>query len=202
MKKKDWSVVYARREARETQARHGRSLEEAEALWKQASRTAALCAECFEPLAAGATVTMERRRIGSGNRAYLLRVPVCVTCWLIDVQRRNEPELWHRWSRHLREQAETDRIERCRCEHCARPMRVYRAKPWTPVPRTARCCCEECQRAMLNARSRERRRVQHEPTRCEVCGASFVPTRADARACSNRCRQAAFRSRRGSASPV
>lgn len=31
---------------------------------------------------------------------------------------------------------------------------------------------------------------------CEVCGGDFVPTRADAKVCSGRCRQRAYRSRR------
>ena len=181
-------------EAREVQARHhGHSLEEAEALWQQAARTAVVCAACFEPLAADATVTMTTRNISS----RWVRVPICLTCWLIDVQRRNEPDRWYRWSRHLREKSETDRIERCRCETCGRPMRVYRSSPfrWTPLPHTERCCCDECRRLMLNARSRQRRCVHHDPIACEVCGKSFVPTRTDARICSNKCRQAAFRSR-------
>jgi hypothetical protein len=166
--------------AREEAARYGgHSREEAEALWKQAARTAAVCAECFEPLAPNATVTMAERRIG---RHYSLRVPICLLCWLLNVQRK---QLFH-----------LDRIQRCRCENCSRPMRVYRGLfAAGTLGRTARCCCDDCRRLMLNARASERRRVHHDPIACEVCGENFVPTRADARTCSNKCRQAAFRRR-------
>ena len=34
-------------------------------------------------------------------------------------------------------------------------------------------------------------------TRCRMCGHEFTPARSDARYCSNRCRQAAYRDRSG-----
>jgi len=42
----------------------------------------------------------------------------------------------------------------------------------------------------------DRNRVEHKPTTCIACGQMFVPKRADAVTCSNRCRQSRHRARR------
>jgi hypothetical protein len=42
----------------------------------------------------------------------------------------------------------------------------------------------------------ERRRVEHQPRRCEICDEEFTPKRSDARFCSNACRQDAYRQRK------
>lgn len=52
-----------------------------------------------------------------------------------------------------------------------------------------------CQRAVRNQRNKLRRRVKHEPMTCIECGREFLPKRADAQTCSNRCRQAQHRKR-------
>jgi site-specific DNA recombinase len=64
-----------------------------------------------------------------------------------------------------------------------------------PDWRHYRCCSERCARRRYNralalASSRARQKV------CEVCGSEFVATRSDAKTCSPKCRQAAYRRRR------
>src|SRR5262249_49020020 len=57
-------------------------------------------------------------------------------------------------------------------------------------------CCADCRRMAANKRSRERRRVTHEPIACAVCGEMFTPTRGDATTCSGKCRQKLYRETR------
>lgn len=71
------------------------------------------------------------------------------------------------------------------CPACGR--RLGRTNYW---PATS--CSPECRRELRNAR----RRVNRSETTCEVCGDTFTPPRADARYCSGRCRQKAYRQRR------
>jgi endogenous inhibitor of DNA gyrase (YacG/DUF329 family) len=54
-------------------------------------------------------------------------------------------------------------------------------------------CSWECRRD----RDRQRRRVHHAERDCESCGEPFAPTRTDARFCLARCRQRAYRKRKG-----
>ena len=54
-------------------------------------------------------------------------------------------------------------------------------------------CSEECWRACYNAELRKSRVKTDRP--CETCGEPFLPKRADARYCSSRCRQKAYRDR-------
>jgi hypothetical protein len=53
-------------------------------------------------------------------------------------------------------------------------------------------CSQACYRRQLRAR----RRAERAKVACKVCRVKFVPTRSDARYCSNACRQAAHRKRR------
>jgi hypothetical protein len=53
-----------------------------------------------------------------------------------------------------------------------------------------------------NERNADRRRVEHEPRTCIECGRAFIPTRADAVTCSNRCRQAQHRKLAGASGGV
>jgi hypothetical protein len=48
----------------------------------------------------------------------------------------------------------------------------------------------DCLREVKNERNKLRRRVKHEPIVFIECGRSFIPKRADALMCSNRCHQA------------
>jgi hypothetical protein len=162
---------------RENRADYGsRTPEDVHALREQAASTASMCADCFQPLAPTASVTMARRPVRlkalsrHEPRERWLTVPICVACWLLTVRRF------------------VGDIERFRCEGCGRPMRAR--LPYRRLHHTERCCCEDCQRLTTNTRARERRRrVQHSEIACEVCGKDFVPTRSDARTCSNTCRQ-------------
>jgi integrase len=47
-----------------------------------------------------------------------------------------------------------------------------------------------------NKRQNLRRRVEHEPIKCMVCGETFTPRRNDANTCSSRCRQRFYRENR------
>jgi hypothetical protein len=51
-------------------------------------------------------------------------------------------------------------------------------------------CSERCRKAQY------RKPTEREPTTCEVCEEEFTPKRADARYCSNACRQDAYRKRK------
>ena len=56
----DWDLRWARADRVE---RHGRTIEEARELWRQAAKSAACCGGCFRPLAPTDSVTMEMRNI-------------------------------------------------------------------------------------------------------------------------------------------
>jgi hypothetical protein len=177
-------------------------------LREQAAQSATVCADCFQPLAPDATVTVTRRTVhipaGTGpifgpHPAWdrWLTVPICVTSWLVETERlgdRDAGRLLFGRDRHQAELFHLDGLERFRCEGCGRPMRRQRPTYWhRSLHPTERVCCADCRRAMLNARARERRRARHDEIICEACGEAFVPTRADARFCGNACRQRTFR---------
>ena len=77
------------------------------------------------------------------------------------------------------------------CEHCGREIRHWDFSQLMPS-----ACCAECRRLAANKRSRERRRVEHEPIKCVACGEMFTPTRSDPNTCSSRCRQKLYRTSR------
>jgi hypothetical protein len=78
-----------------------------------------------------------------------------------------------------------------RCENCDREIRHWDFSQ--PMPSA---CCADCRRLAANKRSRERRRIEHEPIVCALCGEMFEPTRGDARFCCPAHRQAAYRERK------
>jgi hypothetical protein len=80
------------------------------------------------------------------------------------------------------------------CLDCGRPIRLRR-NGFGGYCVSPRARCDDCERLRRNQRNAERRRVKHAPMACLVCGEAFVPKRADAVTCSNRCRQAAHRHR-------
>jgi hypothetical protein len=184
---------------------HGRTIEEAYELRSKAAKSAAICGECFRPLAPTDSVTMEFRKIGGSRRANnecWARVPVCLLCTLDAI------ELWRvpGGDAYYSE----PHWERARCLNCGRPLRLRRPEhhrrwfnsfgirlPWTPSL-NAQVCCDACQRLALNKRNALRRGVQHEPITCIECGRPFIPKRAAAVTCSNRCRQAQHRQRQHS----
>jgi hypothetical protein len=75
-----------------------------------------------------------------------------------------------------------------RCSQCSRPTFIHKQ----PHKSTRRyVCSQECRRAANYARDRRKQR----PKVCDTCGEQFTPTREDARYCSAKCKQRAFRQR-------
>jgi hypothetical protein len=182
-------------------------VEEVTAFRRQAELDATCCGGCGKPLKSTDTVTIGVRTIPhphAGKRRYghrmpeyeHLRVPLCLECILDEI----EKPPWNGFRGVSRRRGahykDTSTWFRCRCENCGRPIQRGRVYPWTRPPgRTQRVCCAECGLLAEKRRNSERRRVRHEPMTCVVCGSTFMPTRADATTCSNKCRQAAHRAR-------
>jgi hypothetical protein len=198
---RNWSDEIDVRSVRADRAeRHGRTSEQAYELRRKAAKSAAICGECFRPLALTDSVTMEWRQIGGSRRANnerFVRVPICLLCTLDDIKLRHVPggDAYYQ---------EPDWF-RARCRNCDRPLRLHRPSrihswfslygirlPWAPSL-NAQTCCADCERLAKNKRNKLRRRVQREPMTCIECGRSFIPKRDDAVTCSNRCRQAQHR---------
>ncbi|MCA1731938.1 MAG: hypothetical protein LC751_21860 [Actinobacteria bacterium] len=76
------------------------------------------------------------------------------------------------------------------CAHCERPM-VYRLTP-SELGRTF--CSDVCGRAYYNQQRKERRAAECEKV-CEICEEKFTATRKDAKTCSRKCKQRAYRRR-------
>jgi hypothetical protein len=77
------------------------------------------------------------------------------------------------------------------CAYCERPM-VSRLD-LSELRRTL--CSDPCRRAYQNQVRKERRTEERNKV-CEVCGEEFTATRRDAKTCSARCKQKAYRQRR------
>jgi hypothetical protein len=166
--------------------RHDRTKEQARELWRQTAQHATCCGECFRPLSSTDSVTMTTRNIGGWRNAVWVRVPVCLLCTLDGIMywpSRRGSDGWY----------SSPRWHRSRCLNCARPIRIY------DDSLNAHTCRADCQRALKNERNKLRRRVKHEPIACVQCGSSFIPRRADALTCSNKCRQALHRKQANSA---
>lgn len=175
----DWDL----REARQDRAkRHGRTEDQASELWRQAAQSATCCAGCFRPLLPTNSVTMGARNLGRWKNPHWVRVPICLLCTLDAIKL---------WGRRGASFYSAPQWLRTRCLNCERPIRIYGHSL------NARTCCADCQRAVRNERNKLRRRVEHAPMICIKCGDPFVPKRADALTCSNRCRQALHRERGG-----
>lgn len=180
---------------------------------KAAAETAAVCADCFRPLAPDASVTLTSRFIehlpartgGLGHyiaaRDVRQRVPICLHCWLDEIVHASNS--FH--LRGFRQDGPIDRagpapflfgneLRRLRCEWCERPIRIESRKH-SRLSLRNRCCCAECLHKVELKRANERRRVRHDERPCEVCGTMFVPTQSTAKTCSNTCRQRLFRHR-------
>jgi hypothetical protein len=193
-----------------------RPAEEVKRLRQAANETAAYCADCFEPLAPGQSATLVCRFLetvpeftnpisGWVTSAWdrKIDVPICLPCWLVDLAK---PPPWRNLFRGFRQDgrqdspiAPQDRLRRCRCEGCGRPLRfvatVGGPGNWLVAHWRLRdrCCCEDCFRKATLHRANERRRVRHRQIACVVCKTMFVPTKSTAKTCGNRCRQALFR---------
>jgi hypothetical protein len=199
------------RKAREDRDDHGgggRSAEEVKRLREAAAETAVVCADCFQPLAPGASITQVRRWTHHTPASYpapgihirasdhYLDVPICLPCWLVSI---STP-----WWGVLRGMPLRGRdadpfgfdkeVWRHRCEGCGRPMRVV-TRQFHRLPLREHCCCADCLHKVTLRRANERRRVRHYEIACTVCGTMFVPTQSTAKTCSNRCRQKLHRRR-------
>jgi hypothetical protein len=77
------------------------------------------------------------------------------------------------------------------CAYCERPM-VSRLEP---SALENAFCCNACQRA-YKAQLRREQRVEARKKPCEVCGEEFIASRRDAKTCSEKCKQMAYRQRK------
>jgi len=86
---------------------------------------------------------------------------------------------------------ESDDVVTQLCAHCERPM-VYRL---TPSEIRRMFCSATCNQAYhTNLRKQERAKVREKV--CEICGKAFTATRRDAKTCSKKCKQKAYRRRK------
>jgi hypothetical protein len=145
-----------------------------------------ICSECSARIPPGAAVAIVHEWVPTGSvvrltghhvvkRRYVL---VCLDC------------------AQTNHKTENSYAESGRCEHCGREIRHWDRSE--PMPSA---CCAECPRLAANKRSRERRRVTHEPIACTVCGEMFEPTRDDAKTRSGKCRQKLYRETRAGQKP-
>jgi predicted nucleic acid-binding Zn ribbon protein len=142
---------------------------------KQASVTEPLtCYSCKKRITGSVTIIMRRIR-------RFPRIDLCLLCSLLEPWRAG-------LSAPSRRQCMLDgHAARGLCE-CGRLMRVIGCYH----VRRSVFCSPRCQQVNAN----KRRRIRHGAIACTVCNEVFVPKRADAKTCSNRCRQAAFRAAR------
>jgi hypothetical protein len=77
------------------------------------------------------------------------------------------------------------------CANCERPM-VSRLD-LSSLQRTF--CCDPCRQAYHN-QLRKDKRAEARKMVCEICGEKFTATRRDAKTCSDRCKQKAYRRRK------
>src|SRR5215831_8217814 len=155
-------------------------------LLERAAHDASVCACCAAPLRPGQSVTLRWWKITNQHGVYFwLRAPVCLVCTLTQI--RPSPS---RWSNDTDHPAYPEWC-RFRCRTCGRPVRIAPTRQQVTSP----TCCDVCQERDRLSRNMVRRRVTHKHRRCAQCGELFMPKRADATTCSNRCRQAAHRER-------
>ena len=84
---------------------------------------------------------------------------------------------------------------------CAESNVNTAARSSTPRPGNTRkyCSFQTCGHKMLNLRKSLKKRVERGKYTCACCGKQFLPIRADARYCSNACRQKDYRHRKTAA---
>ena len=75
-------------------------------------------------------------------------------------------------------------VRRIQCEHCRKII-------YTQTRNRKYCSFQTCGHKMLNLRKSIRKRIERGTYTCPCCGEQFLPIRADARYCSNACRQKA-----------
>ena len=80
-------------------------------------------------------------------------------------------------------------VRRIQCEYCRKVI-------YTQTRNRKYCSFQTCGHKMLNLRKRLKKRVERGKYTCACCGEQFLPIRADARYCSNACRQKGYRQRK------
>ena len=140
-------------------------------------RDAAVCHWCREKFQPGQV----RYVISDGIEAYPCweRVSICGPCWE-DYGPQSAPS------------EPRKRIERA-CAGCGEPIMVtggYHRSGWHDYVCSNRCH----QRARRKIKQKDR--FTFKPKSCVACQRKFKPTRADARCCSNACRQWLYRRRK------
>ena len=82
-------------------------------------------------------------------------------------------------------------VHRIQCECCRKVI-------YTQTRNRKYCSFQTCGHRMLNLRKSLKKRIERGAYTCPCCGEQFLPIRADARYCSNACRQKDYRKRNGS----
>ena len=161
-----------------------RTADEVRDLREQAARSGTVCADCFQPLAPDALVTMQPARCYElGNQMVATRADLSA---LLACEHDAIPA--QELDRRL------DVVRQIRQTLPLRGMWTPAAGLRHPVSYPARMLRrlppQHAQRPCPRGR-----RVRHEQIDCAVCGELFTPKRKDAVTCSNRCRQKLHRQR-------
>ena len=80
-------------------------------------------------------------------------------------------------------------VRRIQCEYCRKVL-------YTQTRNRKYCSFQTCGHKMLNLRKSLKKRADRGTYTCICCGEQFLPIRADARYCSNACRQKGYRQRK------
>ena len=83
-------------------------------------------------------------------------------------------------------------VRRILCEYCHKVI-------YTQTRNRKYCNFQTCGHKMLNLRKSLKKRAERGTYTCACCGEQFLPIRADARYCSNGCRQKGYRQRKANA---
>ena len=84
---------------------------------------------------------------------------------------------------------------RIQCEYCRKII-------YTQTRSRKYCSFQTCGHKMLNLRKSLKKRADRGTYTCVCCGEQFLPIRADARYCSNACRQKGYRQRKANAASI
>jgi predicted nucleic acid-binding Zn ribbon protein len=73
------------------------------------------------------------------------------------------------------------------CDYCGTEFETFNYRK--------KYCCENCTN-QAGIKNRKERKAQARKRKCQVCGEMFIPPRNDAKFCSDKCKQAAYRNRK------
>ena len=86
-------------------------------------------------------------------------------------------------------------VRRIQCEYCRKVI-------YTQTRNRKYCSFQTCGHKMLNLRKSLKKRADRGTYTCVCYGEQFLPIRADARYCSNACRQKGYRQRKANAASI